>query len=196
LETHTIPFKNRRLDVVIVAFFLINVLFITYLVDLEQLVIPYAAHFTYPIWPPRPVVDLIQAYGRMHDHDLLARPVWWKMTIWIDDLLFGPFYVVAIYAYVKGKNWIRMPSVIYASILLTNVTIILGEEYAGQYPAPNFLFVLASNLLWLVFPLIIIARMWASDHPFTEKVTVPAVTPAGSGSAPVKPAWLESAEAE
>ena len=129
----TIPFAKRPLDVAIVVFFLVNLLFITYVVDLEQLVIPNAAHFTYPIWPPRPAVDLIHAYGRMYDHDLIARPVWWKMTIWIDNLFFGPFYVVAIYAYVKGKSWIRMPSVIYASMLLTNVIIILGEEYAGAY---------------------------------------------------------------
>ena len=139
MESKTIPFRNRPLDIAIVAFFLINLLFITYVIDLEQLVVPYATHFTYPIWPPRPIVDLVQSYGHMYDHDLLARPVWWKMTIWLDDLVFGPFYVMAIYAYIKGKNWIRMPSVIYASVLLTNVTIILGEEYGGQYSScgPN-----------------------------------------------------------
>jgi hypothetical protein len=171
VENKTIPLKDRPLDIAIVAFFLINLLFITYVVDLEQLVIPNAAHFTYPIWPPRPLVDLIHAYGRMYDHDLIARPVWWKMTIWIDNLLFGPFYVVAIYAFVTGKNRIRMPSVIYASILLTNVTIILGEEAAGQWAAPNFLMVVLSNLAWIVFPLLIIRRMWGTEHPFTRTTT-------------------------
>jgi hypothetical protein len=163
--------KDRPLDIAIVAFFLINLLFITYVVDLEQLVIPNAAHFTYPIWPPRPLVDLIHSYGRMYDHDLIARPVWWKMTIWIDNLLFGPFYIVATYAFVKGKNWIRMPSVIYASMLLTNVIIILGEELAGEYSAmSNFPIVFLANLPWLVFPFIIIGRMWGAgaEHPFTK----------------------------
>jgi EXPERA (EXPanded EBP superfamily) len=173
VENKTIPFKDRPLDIAIVAFFLINLLFITYVIDLEQLVVPYATHFTYPIWPPRPVVDLIQSYGHQYDHDLLARPVWWKMTIWLDDLVFGPFYVVAIYAYIKGKNWIRMPSVIYASVLLTNVIIILGEEAAGQWAAPNFLMVLLSNLAWIIFPLLIIGRMWGSPSPFTRAI-VPA----------------------
>jgi hypothetical protein len=107
----------------------------------------------------------------MFDHDLVARPVWWRMTIWIDDLFFGPFYVVAIFAYMKGKDWIRMPSVIYASVLLTNVFIILGEEYAGQNAAPNFLVVLLANLPWLVFPLLIIGRMWRAERPFTAAVT-------------------------
>lgn len=166
----TIPFARRPLDIAIVAFFLANLLFITYLVDLEQLVIPNVAHFTYPVWPPRALVDLMHAYGRMFDHDLIARPVWWRMTIWIDDLFFGPFYVVAIYAYVRGKDWIRMPSVIYASVLLTNVFIILGEEYAGQYAAPNFLLVMLANLPWIVFPLLIIGRMWRAERPFTVAV--------------------------
>ena len=167
---HTVPFAKRPLDVAIVIFFLVNLLFITYVVDLEQLVIPNVAHFTYPIWPPRAAVDLIHAYGRMYDHDLIARPVWWKMTIWIDNLFFGPFYVVAISAYVKGKDWIRMPSVVYASMLLTNVLIILGEEYAGQYASPDFPLVLLANLPWLVFPCVIIGRMWRTERPFTLMV--------------------------
>jgi hypothetical protein len=190
-----IPFRDRPLDIVIVAFFLINLLFITYMVDLEQLVIPNAAHFTYPIWPPRPIVDLIHAYGRMYDHDLIARPVWWKMTIWIDNLLFGPFYVVAIYAFVTGKNWIRMPSVIYASMLMTNVIIILGEEYAGQYSSPNFPLVLLANLAWLAFPLLIIGRMWRSERPFTRSVPVGETGAVAPISPAAKHEALESSEA-
>ena len=119
MNRHVVPLARRPLDVAIVAFFALNLLLITYVVDLEQLVIANAAHFTYPVWPPRQAVDVIHWYGRMFDYDLMARPVWWKMTIWIDNVLFGPFYAVAIYAYVRGREWIRIPSVIYGSVLLT-----------------------------------------------------------------------------
>ncbi len=168
-----IPLRQRPLDIAILIFFLVNLLFITYVVDLEQLVIANPAHFTYPIWPPAPAVNLIHFYGRMFDPDLIARPVWWKMTIWIDDLGFGPFYLVAIYAYLTGKDWIRLPSVIYGAMLFTVVVIILGEEFAGAHAAPNFPLVLLFNLPWLVFPVIIIARMWRSEHPFTREVAAP-----------------------
>jgi hypothetical protein len=171
MSRRVIPFSRRPADIAIVAFFLVNILFITYIVDLEQLVIANPAHFTYPLWPPKPAIDLIHWWGRTFDHDLIARPVWWKMTIWIDNLLFGPFYLVAIYAYIKGKEWIRLPSVIYASVLLTNVIIILGEEYAGPYASPNFPVVLLANLPWLFFPVFIIARMWRSPNPFTSATT-------------------------
>lgn len=53
-----IPLSRRPGDIVILAFFLVNILFITYVVDIEQLIIPDPAHFTYPIWPPPFAVDL------------------------------------------------------------------------------------------------------------------------------------------
>ena len=165
-----IPLRQRRIDLAILAFFFVNILFITYIVDLEQLVIANPNHFTYPFWPPAPMVDAVHWWGRTFDHLVLARPVWWKMTIWIDALGFGPFYLVAIYAFITGKNWIRLPSLLYSAVMLTNVIIILGEEYAGPYASPNFPMVFLANLPWLVFPVLIIARMWRSETPFTQSV--------------------------
>src|SRR5918911_507178 len=104
MSRRTIPLARRPGDIVILAFFLINILFITYIVDLEQLVISDPTNFTYPRWPPPPAVDLIHWWGRTFDPLLLARPAWWKVTIWIDSLFFGPFYLLAIYAYVKGQE--------------------------------------------------------------------------------------------
>jgi hypothetical protein len=51
--------------------------------------------------------------------------------------------------------------------MLTNVTIILGEEFAGQHASPHFPIVLLANLAWLLVPLAIIVRMWRSPTPFT-----------------------------
>jgi EXPERA (EXPanded EBP superfamily) len=101
MNRQIIPLSKRPRDMAIIAFFLINILFITYIVDLEQLVIADPAHFTYPLWPPPIAVDVIHWWGRTFDPVLLARPAWWKVTIWIDALFFGPFYIVAIYAYIK-----------------------------------------------------------------------------------------------
>ncbi len=101
MSRQIIPLSKRPGDIAILAFFLVNILFITYIVDLEQLVIADPAHFTYPIWPPPAAVDIIHWWGRTFDPVLLARPAWWKVTIWIDALFFGPFYIVAIYAYIK-----------------------------------------------------------------------------------------------
>jgi hypothetical protein len=158
------------LDLLFVAFFLINLAFITYIVDFEQIAIPNAAHFTYPLWPPAPLVDLVHWWGRTFDPLLIARPPWWKATIWIDALFFGPFYAVAIYAYLKGNEWIRIPSIIWASVLMTNVIIILSEELTGPYATPQPLMVVLANLPWLLIPLAVIARMARAEHPFTTPI--------------------------
>jgi hypothetical protein len=170
MDKRPIPLSKRPGDIAILVFFLINILFITYIVDIEQLIIPDPSHFTYPLWPPPTAVDLIHWWGRTFDPVLLARPAWWKVTIWIDSLFFGPFYIVAIYAYVTGKDWIRIPSIIYGSTLITNVLIILGEEIYGIHATPHLPVVLMANLPWLLFPIYIIYRMWRSEHPFTQLV--------------------------
>jgi hypothetical protein len=175
MRGRSVPLRERKIDVAILAFFLINILFITYGVDIEQLIISNPYHFSYPLWPPAPAVDAIHWWGSTFDPLLMARPVWWKMTIWIDVLGFGPFYVVAIYAFATGKNWIRLPSIIYSAMLFTIVVIILGEELAGARATPHFPIVFLANLPWLLFPLIIIARMWRSPSPFT-RATVPSPT--------------------
>jgi hypothetical protein len=190
VNRRTIPLTQRRGDIAILAFFLVNILFITYVVDVEQLIIPDPAHFTYPAWPPRPAVDAIHWWGRTFDPVLLARPAWWKMTIWIDALFFGPFYIAGIYAYVRGREWIRIPSIICASTMLTNVLIILGEEAYGAHATPHFPVVFAFNLPWLLFPIYIIYRMWRSPAPFTVPSATP-VSTAGSSSA-LPPAWGET----
>ena len=45
----TIPLSQRRIDIVLIAFFLVNLLFVSYFIDTEQLVI--AANASWIIFP-------------------------------------------------------------------------------------------------------------------------------------------------
>jgi len=63
---------RRPWDVAFIAFFVVNLGFITYVVDLEQLVIADPAHFAYPVWRPPFLVDLVHWWGREFDPLLLA----------------------------------------------------------------------------------------------------------------------------
>ena len=166
-----LPLSRRRRDIVFLAFFIINILFITYIVDIEQIVIPESVtldppNFEYPAWPPKPLVDMVHWWGDNFDPVLLERPVWWRATIWLDALLFGPYYIVAIYAFIKGKEWIRIPTFLYSGILWTNVVIILSEELWGPHATPQSGLVLLANLPWFVFPILLVWRMW-KEHPFS-----------------------------
>jgi len=175
----TLPLARRRIDIILVAFFLINLLFISYLVDIEQIVIANPYHFTYPLWPPRPVVDAIHWWGNSFDPLLMARPVFFKVTIWLDNLLYGPFYLVAIFAYWKGKEWIRLPSIIYAVSMMSGVIMILSEEAFGIHQTSHLAIVVLANISWIIFPLIILFRLGLTEHPFTRKVSAPAVSEIG-----------------
>jgi hypothetical protein len=163
---NTVPFLARKADWFFVAFFLLNLFFITYIVDIEQLIIPDPAHFRYPLWPPAFFVDMVHSYGSRLDPLLLARPVWWKMTIWLDVLFYGPFYAFAIYAFIRGRDWIRTPAIFYAGMMFADVLIILGEEFAGPHASPHFMQVLALNLPWLLVPLLLVYRLHSSS-PFS-----------------------------
>src|SRR5260370_16089932 len=90
-----IPLRERRVDWILLVFFAVNLFFITYFVDIEQLTIANPHHFQYPLWPPRVIVDMVHRYGSANDPLLMARPAFWRMTIWIDVIWNGPFYVAA-----------------------------------------------------------------------------------------------------
>ena len=166
MNTQTIPFSRRKVDWFFVGFFLINLFFITYIVDIEQIIIADPNHFQHPAWPPESMVRLVHWYGNSFDPLLMARPQWWKMTIWVDSLLYGPFYAFAIYAFIKGRNWIRIPAIFYSGMMFLGVTVILGEELAGPYATPHLPLVLGLNLPWLLVPFLLTARVW-KEHPFS-----------------------------
>ena len=168
----SIPFRQRRLDWLLVAFFVINFFFITYIVDLEQLVIPDPSAYRQPVWPPPVMLNIIHAYGSAYDPLLMARPQWWKDTIWLDVLFYGPFYAMAINAFVRGREWIRIPAIFYSGMMFADVFIILGEEIAGPHASPHLPVVLALNLPWLLLPIVLTIRLW-NEHPFTMEAREP-----------------------
>lgn len=169
MQREVVPLRERKLDWLFVGFFLLNASFITPIVDLEQLVIDDPNNFEYPIWPPKPFVDLIHWYGSNFDPPLMARPAWWRATIWIDQIFFFPFYLTALYAFIKGKDWIRNWCFVWGGVMMTNVTIICFEEAVGAHAAPNLPMVLALNFPWFTVPIVLMWRMWKTTTPFTRE---------------------------
>jgi hypothetical protein len=169
-----LPFAKRPVDWVFVAFWVLNAGFITYMIDVEQIVIRDPAHFTYPLWPPRFAIDAIHWWAGSFDPVVWNRAPWYRATIWIDALGFGPFYLFAIYAFVKGRSWIRIPCYVWAGMMFAIVTIILFEELAGTTPTPAPTVVVGANLPWLLLPVAVIARL-RSSQPFARRGLGPGV---------------------
>ena len=67
MEHKTMPLSQRRVDWIFVSFFLINFFFITYTVDIEQIIIPDTTSFQQRIWPSESLIRLIHWYGNSFD---------------------------------------------------------------------------------------------------------------------------------
>jgi hypothetical protein len=165
-----IPLKRRPFDMVLLGFFGINLLLVTYVISLEQIVIATPFAYAPPAWPPQFLLTIIHWWEKTFDPLLWARPAWYRATIWLDVLVFGPYYVTALYAFGRGRDWIRIPSVIWASIMFTNVFIILFDELGGAYASPHPVVVVMANAAWLLAPFIVGWRVLRRQHPFTEEV--------------------------
>lgn len=76
--------------------------------------------------------------------------------------------------FIKGKEWIRLPSIIYAASMISGVIMILSEEAFGQYHTSHLALVIFANASWIIFPLIILFRMGLQEHPFTRPAGVQA----------------------
>lgn len=171
-----VPFRQRDvarkvMDIIILIFFFINIIFICYLFDIEQLVVSgedhqYITDYGFdawvaagmaPLWPPKFIIRLNHFVGTF-DGALMERPAWWRATIWIDVVLFGPFYITGIIAFIRGCNWIRIPSIMWATMMLTNVTIIFFVEFTNYF-TPDWWKIVLANLLWLVIPILVLLRM-------------------------------------
>jgi hypothetical protein len=163
-----LPLSRRPVDVALIAFFAVNLVFTTYVVSLEQVVIADPLRYEPPLWPPERLLALVHWWERSFDPLLLARPAWYRATIWLDVLAFGPFYAVAIYAFARGRDWIRLPAVVWASMLFTNVFIILFDELKGVHATPAPGIVVAANAPWLLVPVLVVWRVARSEHPFTR----------------------------
>jgi hypothetical protein len=95
-------------------------------------------------------------------------PVWMRIVTGLSAFVYGPFYLLLVYCLVKGKNWIQLPSVIYATMIVTLTGIVVfGVEFFGEpaFRTPNPVKFLAFNLPYVLIPLLLLIRM-RKPNPF------------------------------
>ena len=57
----------------------------------------------------------------------------------VSPFLYTPFYLAGMYAIWKGKDWIRVPVLMYSAMLLYSLMAIIGENVYGEahHRTPN-----------------------------------------------------------
>lgn len=110
-------------------------------------------------------------YASNFDPLYQSHPLWLRFISGTSAFAYVLFYVVLDIALIRSWNWIQLPSVIYATMIISLTGIpIFGVELfgpAGQ-ATPNPAVFLAFNLPYIVFPLLLLIRM-RKPLPFTRR---------------------------
>ncbi|HJP74294.1 MAG TPA: emopamil-binding family protein [Pseudonocardiaceae bacterium] len=112
-------------------------------------------------------------YWYAHDADPLFMhpPAWMRIVTGLSAFGYMPFYAVLVYALLTGRNWIQLPAVIYATMIVSLTGIVVfGVEFFGepQWRTPDPAKFLPFNLPYVLVPLLLLIRMRKPD-PFVRK---------------------------
>lgn len=156
------PLRERKVDLFFVCAFAMFTVTCILFDSLNALDIRIAADATNPI--AKLMWDL---YAKDGDLLIAANPFWVQLELWISTFVFAPFYVAAIYALVKGRNWIHIPAIAYASAMVYSLILYLGSQFAAPYVSPAPVKILAMNLPYALTAVAFAYRMRKSQ-PFSE----------------------------
>ena len=105
------------------------------------------------------------AYGNAYDPLVAENPLFLRVMSGISAFLFGPFYVVVIYALIRRRNWIRTPAFIYAISILYSMVVHVAVELLWPRPPPHLAMFAAVYLGYALAPLALIWRL-RRPNPF------------------------------
>ncbi len=110
-------------------------------------------------WPPRFFYESTLSYCALADQVFCHNPMWMKiMALW-SPVFYGPFYLFAMYAFVRGRDWIRIPALMWAWGMFMFLTVIMAEEWGGDYPSQDFSIAFIANFYYWIYPLLLMARL-------------------------------------
>ncbi|MEM7137658.1 MAG: DUF2781 domain-containing protein [Myxococcota bacterium] len=105
-------------------------------------------------------------YGEIaQDHYFLADHDYLRINTGISGMIYGPFYVLLVYAFVTGRNWIRIPAFIYVGAMMHGMTeFVIAEYWIGPPPGKPLIFWLFNGPYGII-PLLLAYRM-RKPNPF------------------------------
>ena len=121
-------------------------------------------------------IDATSFWGRANlwyievagDEFMRADNTFSRLNTAISGLVYGPFYLTLVYAFVRGKSWIRIPAFLYVGAMLHGYVEFMWWEYALGTPPGNPLVFWAFNGPYGVVPVLLAIRMW-KERPFAAR---------------------------
>lgn len=105
-------------------------------------------------------------YAQTLDPMLLDRLLSIRVMFGIDAFVFGPFYVVLFYAFLRRRNWIRMPALLFSAAMFYSVVVYnLMEVFSEHAAQTNLAMVLLIGAPYTIAPILLAYRVW-NPYPF------------------------------
>jgi hypothetical protein len=164
-ETANLRLVDRPFDIVLLGFFCLFIVTCIISDSIPTLGIPQTAHTTnlFAQWN--------YTYSSANDPLYEHPPIWLRFITGTSAFVYLPFYVILVISLVRGWNWIQLPSVIYATMIISLTGIpIFGVEFFGDAAqrTPHPVIFLLYNGAYVLVPLLLLIRM-RKPAPFTRK---------------------------
>ena len=150
----TAPIHRRPLDLALVLFFSVSVLY-GFLFSLpEGLGVPVAPDSP---WPPlRSLYEWAVAEEPAH----LDPPPNLIAACLFDGFFSAPALLFVMVGLIALKPWLVPLGLVYAGASVTNMFFYFTQTFLGPHPPPNTIYYLAFNLPWLIAPAVLGARVY------------------------------------
>lgn len=164
-DADALRLRDRPIDIVFAAFF--SAFFVTSLIS--DLLPTVGVDFSHP--SSNFFANSNWWYAHDADPLFMHPPTWMRIITGLSAFVYMPFYVVLVFALVRGRDWIQLPAVIYATMIvaLTGI-VVFGVEFFGEpeFRTGNPAKFLAFNLPYVLVPLALLIRMRA-PRPFARR---------------------------
>jgi hypothetical protein len=101
-------------------------------------------------------------YARSWDPLFLDPPLYLRVMTGVDEWIFGPMYVVLIYAFLRRREWIRAPALLYCGAIVYSTLVYFLTEFLGEGQRANLAMVTAVNIPYAIIPCALAWRFWGS----------------------------------
>lgn len=147
------PLRRRPLDLLLIAFFTVSVLY-GFLFSLpEGLGLPVAPDSP---WPP---LQALHGWAIAEEPAHLDPPPNLKAALLFDGFFQAPVLVFVIVGLIRLRSWVRPLGLFYSGAAVTNMFFYFFQTFLGPDAPPNVAYYLAFNLPWLLAPLILGLRV-------------------------------------
>jgi hypothetical protein len=147
------PIYRRPLDLALVLFFSISVLY-GFLFSLpEGIGIPVASDSP---WPP---LRALHEWAVAEEPAHLDPPPNLIAACLFDGFFQAPVLLMVMLGLVTLRGWLRPLGLVYAGAAVTNMFFYFAQTFLGPHPPPNTAYYLLFNLPWLIAPAILGLRV-------------------------------------